>query len=273
MRNRGKDKWFGLLQQIEDENKLREYLLQVEAEIKRIVGKDPLNFYMDNPSEEDINIIDGLIGDRKYILKRIFTYHEEEIKHIERVNDLLFSLTRQMYHRTANLYRALLKEGRDKAFDDDNMIEGTLDTGIEYDPDDGDFGTVLHMENDEAYGSDFSYMLYVIHENAKACRFCIDKIESCLISYSDSHCPEMTDKELECDYTLLDDGDSWNECLWEPQFKHICFCHAFHSLFTHQSYSLQDILRIDNFLVEAKIICQHVTDQKGRRFSEILNDK
>lgn len=266
------NKWCELLQHTKETNKLRDYLLQVEADIRNIVGENPLYFYMNYPLEDDIDMVDELLGSRKYILDRTFTYSEEEIKRIKRVNELLFSLTRQMYHRTANLYRTLLKGGRNDMFDDDYEIEGRLDSGVEYDSDEGDFGTVLHLNNDEIYGSDFAYMLYVIHENAQIARCSLKDIETCLISFSEADHPEMTDKELGCDYTMLDDGKSWDECLHEPRFKDICFCHAFHSFFTHHSYSLQDIMRIDSFVVEARLTCQHITDQRGRRYSDILKD-
>lgn len=45
------------------------------------------------------------------------------------------------------------------------QVEGPLDIGVEYDSYGGNSVTVLQLNNDETYGSDFYYMLHVIYEN------------------------------------------------------------------------------------------------------------
>ncbi len=81
----------------------------------------------------------------------------------------------------------------------------------------------------------------------------------------------MTDKELlVVDFADLDDGTSWDECLHRDNLKHIYFGHASHSLYTHNPYSLADIVRINSFDVNVQLACQRLTDQAGRR-SKILS--
>lgn len=256
-----------------DPQQLRTYLQEVESEIKGIVGEDPFYFYPSSPSPEIIDRIEALIGNRRYILDRMFTYSEDEIKRMEQVNALLFNLTKQMYQRTTSLYRMLLKYGQDDSFDDDYEVEGVLNHHVEYSKDEGDLDSVLHLENDDVYGSDFAYMIYVMRENDELSDFHINYIDNCFIYHRESNTPEMTDKELDCDYTFMDDGESWGECLWRNDLKHICFCHAFHSLYTHHSYSLQDIIRINAFSVDVKLTCQRITDQKGRRWAEMKSEE
>ena len=63
--------------------------------------------------------------------------------------------------------------------------------------------------------------------------------------------PSMSDAELEF-ADDLNDGTTWAEaCLDHPAFKHICICHAVHDICTHKSYSIPDLLHM-NDLAEAE---------------------
>lgn len=261
------------IRQTTDHQKLRGWLQEVENVIKTIVGDDPLRFYTSYPSETNVDNVHDLLSTRRLLLDRMFTYSDEEVAAFEHVNELLIKLSKQMYHRTADLYRSILRNGVDTEFDDDYEVEGTLNTGVEYDKEEGDYDTVLHLANDDFYGSDFSYMLYVLTENDQASHSCLDNIEECSVFHHTDNTSDMTDKELDCDWTFLNDGDSWIEWHRHPKFDHICVCHALHSLFDHHEYSLADIIRINSYWVEAKIICQRITDLKGRRFKEIRGDE
>lgn len=252
-----------------DHATLRRWLQETEAAIKAIVGDDPLHYYMNYPKEADIDKLHHYLGIRRMLLDRMFTYSDEEVKRFEQVNELLADLSKQMYHRTADLYRTILRCGADETFDDDYEVEGTLNAGVEYDPEDGDYDTVLHLHDDDYYGSDFAYMLYVVAENDEKSHYGLDNIEECSISHNEENTPDMTDKELNCDWEFLNDGDSWIDFHRHPKFDHICVCHALHSMFDHHEYSLADILRVNSFWVEAKIKCQRITDQQGRRYHEI----
>lgn len=258
-------KWVDQIRSIDDPQQLREFLREVEAQIKAIVGENPFEFYTGHPSEGQIDQVEDLLGDRRVVLDQSFACTSGEVAQIERLNNLLLSLTQKMFHRTADLCRWVLGTGRDSAFDDDYEAEGSFDIEVYYDPDEKALDSVITREDDEHYGSDFPYMLYVIHENEQASRRYLDKIHSCIVSPSTACRPDATDEELGCDYTFLDDGVSWNECLRYPEFEHICFCYAFHSFHTHHCYSLQDMIRVNDFWVEAQLVCQHNVDQRGRR--------
>lgn len=252
-----------------DHETLRRWLQETESSIKAIVGDDPLDYYLSYVKESDIDKIDDYLGTRRMLLDRMFTYSDDEVKRFEHVNDLLVNLSKGMYHRTANLYRSTLSYGVDKDFDDDYEIEGILNTGVEYDKEEGDYDTVLRLENDDYYGSDFAYMLYVLRENDEKSHFNLNNIEECGIRHCETNTPDMTDKELECDWTFLNDGQSWIEWQQHPKFDNICVCHALHSMFDHHKYSLADIIRVNSFWVDCKIVAQRITDQRGRRYKEI----
>lgn len=252
---------------------LYRYLCEVEAEIKGIIGQEPSDFFSQYPGITQLRKIDDLLGSRKYILDKMFSCSKDEIKRVEQVNELLSRLSKQMYHRTADLYRTILKSGMDDSFDDDYVVEGKLITGMLY-YQKMDCATTLHLDDDAYYGSDFSYMLYVIQKDAEtefdSMRDCI---HGCQIFHNKANNPEMTDKELGCDYTELDDGSSWSEGLRRTNLAHICFCYAFHSLYTYQHYSLVDIIHINRFFVESKLVCQRITDQEGRRYEDFINEE
>lgn len=266
-------KYIDRIRETTDHSTLHRWLQETEGAIKAIVGENPLHFYMDYPQESDLEKVHDYLGIRRMLLDRMFTYSDEEVKRFEKVNDLLVDLSKQMYHRTANLYRTILTSRVDKDFDDDYEVEGTLNTGVEYDPEEGVYDTVLHLDNDDYYGSDFPYMLYVLCENDYENHHSISYIENCIISHSEGNTLDMTDEELGCDWTFLNDGESWIEWHRHPKLNHICVCYSLHSMFDHHQYSLADIIRVNNFRVDCKIVCQHITDQKGRRFKEIRGDE
>ena len=252
---------------------LRELLQSVEGNIKGIIGKNPLSFYLERPSQNIMEEIDDYIGLRTVILDKMFTYSPDEIERMEQVNTLLTDLRRNMYRRTCALYRTLLAHGVDESFDDDYEVEGKLAVGVEYDSNEGDFGTVLHLENDAYYGSDFAYMLYVIMNNEEERRYALGYIDNCCVRHNERNTPDMTDKELLAqNFAFLVVDTSWDERLHHDDLKHICFGYAFHSLYTHNPYSLADILRINSFDVNVQLVCQRLTDQAGRRYKDITKD-
>jgi len=67
----------------------------------------------------------------------------------------------------------------------------------------------------------------------------------------------MTDEELDC-YDWTDDGATWAEgCLCVKELEHIKMCYAVHRICTHHEYAIPDLLRMTDFWIEVKIVCQH----------------
>ena len=76
-----------------------------------------------------------------------------------------------------------------------------------------------------------------------------------------------TDEQLQC-VDVWDDGVTWAEGhLRRPELKHIIVCHAIHDICTHKPYSIPDLLRLNDFWVEAHLVCQHIIDQNGKRYN------
>jgi hypothetical protein len=234
-----------------------ELLKNVESKIKEIVGIDIYSFTRKHTKyDEKYEKIKELLNARQSLLDNIFFATPEEIKRLEQVNSLLDDLTKKMFHRTASLYRALLSSYRDEEFDDDYEIEGTLKCNVDYDSEDGSYGTVLKLENDEFYGSDFGYMIALINEMQDR-----ENIVECHIGYKETHTLSMSNEELDC-YDYWDDGISWNEGQQNRnELENICICYAMHIICVHNEYSLLDLLRLNDFWVEVQITCQHIVSQ------------
>ena len=246
-----------------DVDKKRALLLEVEAEIKKLMGeqeKGSLN--LRHIGAVQIEKIQDLIGIRNLILNRMFQATSQEIKRFEAVNELLNNLTKKMYHRMANLYRTLIDSPKDEAFDDDYVVRGTL----KYVYGEEEY-SILKLPEDSFYGSDFAYMIeliYLLNED-----FCggIPEIEECSICYLPQHTSDMTDEQLHC-VDVWDDGVTWAEGhLRRPELENVVVCHAVHDICTHKPYSIPDLLRLNDFWVEAHLICQHIIDQNGKRYN------
>lgn len=104
---------------------LRRRLQHVERRILRITGMNPDDFRWTR-SQQKLERVGELIGERQWLLDRMFVGNPEEVARMERVNELLLDLTQQMYLRSAALHRKTLTATYDEAFDDVVMVEGTL---------------------------------------------------------------------------------------------------------------------------------------------------
>ena len=231
-----------------DVDKKQALLLEVEAKIKKLMGEQEKgSLDLRHIGAAQIEKIQDLIGTRSLILNRMFQATSQEIKRFEAVNELLNSLTKKMYHRMANLYRTLINSPKDESFDDDYVVSGTL----KYVYNDED--SILILSEDGYYGSDFAYMIELIYY--------------LLEDYNPKHTSDMTDEQLHC-VDVWDDGITWAEGhLRRPELKHVVICHAIHDICTHKPYSIPDLLRLNDFWVEAHLVCQHIIDQNGKRYN------
>ena len=245
-----------------DVDKKRALLLEVEAEIKKLMDEQEKgSLDLRHIGAAQIEKIQELIGTRSLILNRMFQATSQEIKRFEAVNELLNSLTKKMYHRMANLYRTLIDSPKDKSFDDDYVVSGTL----KYVYNDED--SILNLSEDSYYGSDFAYMIELIYHLLEDYNRGLPEIEECSCNYSPKHTSDMTDEQLQC-VDVWDDGVTWAEGhLRRPELKHIIVCHAVHDICTHKPYSIPDLLRLNDFWVEAHLVCQHIIDQNGKRYN------
>lgn len=259
--------------EITDNSELRRHLLFVEILIKELVGEDPYRFYSSRANNyEKYERVEALISLRQLILNKMFDATDSEVRRFEKLNALLLELTNQMYERTCLLYRNTLRNA-DYSWDDDYVVEGALSYHPEYDKYDENHHDILRLEEDDYYGSDFAYMAALVCEYEEYCNGSFGEyIETCFIWHNSGNTPDMSDKQLEC-VNDMEDDTTWAEgWLRHPKLEHICMCHAVHSLVCHHAFSIPDMLRINDFWVEASVKVQHITDQTGKRWRDIDYD-
>lgn len=246
------------LQMTEEFIEKRQKLQRIEAEIKRITNDTKRWEY----KEKVIGKIENLVHGRWLLLRDMFLGTPSEVARFEQVNARLYDLTKKMYRRGADLYRQLLTAPVDPDFDDDKNFDYTLQyayNGKE---------SVLWLEEDEYYGSDFDSMIGIIDTLHYAqYKFARDHrtIESRSASYDTDKTSDMTDEELGF-RDISDDGVSWGHSgtIAHPALEHICVCHAVYRVCSND-FSRQDLLRLNDFWIEIKITHQHIVDQDGTR--------
>ena len=210
-----------------------------------------------------------LLKERQARLNEMLLCTEQEVSDFKKVNDRLYALTQKMHEKALSLYRAILKEGYDRDFDDDIMVEGT----VKYVFNDAWGSVVLTGEERrnmyekplEPYWSDFPAMLEILYEYYE--NTLEPECASCFASYELFHKPDMDPKEFGLE-NFLDDGQSWAEGLFDrEEFKDICICHAVHELCQHKMYSIPDLLRMNDFWCEVRVTHQLLSDRDGKRYS------
>lgn len=246
-----------------NEVQLKNELIKLEKEILGIVC-DPIdynhyNIFLDwRRDEAKVDAVEKLMRVRSNILNLLFDVHctPAEVARLEKINGMLLEMTNRTYHRTADLMRALIVMKKDE-MDDDYELEGKLVPlfDIPY--------SILRLEDDNYYGSDFIRMAAILQETEKHKSGMADV--TCDWSRLKDKSPSATDKELECS-NELDDGYSWAEGpLRNQALKNIKICHALHALCTHMNWSIPDVLRINDFSIEVKLTVQQFSDQEKNR--------
>ena len=179
-----------------------------------------------------------------------------EIARLEKVNELLLDLTNHTYKRTASLVRQVLSMPKEE-LDDDLIVEGKLVPEFDLP------SSVLRLEDDTYYGSDFVRMAAILQETEEYQPGMTDI--HCYLDQIENYTPATTDEQLGCANTL-DDGITWGEAwLRIPPLKHIIICHALHALVTHMNWSIPDVLRINDYKIEVTLTAEQYSDQERNR--------
>ena len=245
------------------ESQLKTELKELEARILEITHDplaetDDIRFLVWSKNKPLVEKVTKMMKTRQKYLDALFECHctNTEISRLERINNQLRKMTDRTFKRTASLFRALLTMPKD-SLDDDFEIDGVLIPEF-----DMQF-SVLHLEDDEYYGSDFIRMAAILRKTEK---FYDEMVfASPIIEDLDGYTPSMTDEELDCGNNL-DNGMNWHGgALRNPKLKHITVYHALYSLFTYMHYSVPDVLRVNDYKIEITLKVQQFSDQEGNR--------
>lgn len=246
------------------EVQLKYELIKLEKRILRITG-DPLasgkggrKFFRWASNKNAVERVQELMSDRGFILSLLFEKHctPSEVARLEKVNELLLDLTNRTYKRTANMARKVLSTPREE-LDDDLTVEGKLVPEFDL------TSSVLRLEDDAYYGSDFARMAAILQETEEYQPGMADV--RCYLNQIENYTPATTDEQLGCANTM-DDGTTWGEAwLRIPPLEHITICYALHALVTHMNWSIPDVLRINDYKIEVTLTVQQFSDQNRNR--------
>ena len=209
-------------------------------------------------------LLDALLDLRGWALNVLFEVHcsDEEVRRFTAINDKLYAMTESMYER-ARMVNELIKIMPLHEKDDDVEVEAKLKFWEDGAP------SVLEIEDDDFYGSDFTRMI-VLRSIIDSDYRSYDEIERVAIY------PKLVNGKLIPDDTEIkndmDDGTTWAEAwLRHPKLDHLIVCHAVHDICTHKNYSIPDLLRMNTFEVSVDIKIQQIEDQDGSRCFWIQN--
>lgn len=221
---------------------LRIELINIEHRIKEIAGNDVYNLHklrMDKATQCTLN---SLLNQRQNILNEMFFGDFSEMACFRQVNNMLTKLTTDLFNRikalsTSHEYFA------DKTFDSEYELEGTIKIVVDSQ------SSLLRLDNDEYYGSDFLLMNSIITE--------FHRTQNENIEWFVGKGVEGEDKPW------CDDGVSWNEYPFygHKEFDDILICHAVHDICSHKMYSIPDLLRLNDYWAEVKLTLQKFVSQ------------
>lgn len=224
---------------------------RVERKITKITG-DGLGEHIQQMPKKRQQRLFELLAERCRLLNLYFAATPAEMERLKQVNRLLGNLTKEMCVRSAALYRLALTASYDGQFDDDVEVKGILQFSY------NGRRSVLELENDWFYGSDFHRMICAITRIGTDARRIVAQCRK-RIDLTDH--PEMTDTELGFKDELNDDTP-WGEYPFDrPDFAHTDICSAVHRICSHGLYSIPDLLRMNNFCCEVTITHRKTVEQ------------
>lgn len=213
---------------------------KIETEILAITGTVIEDYNEWAESDSNRNRVESLLKRRCKLLNDAFQLTAENLERLRQVNSHLTNLTRQVYVNEINAEEYYMADSKDNDYEVESRVRLIF----------RDVDSVLKLDDDEYYGSNFTLMIKTLTE------LYIAKGQENIIYARDGK-------------NNLDDGESWLE---EPFFKwkdwlgDIIICYAVHDLTSHKSYSVPDLLRLDSFLCESVITFQSITRQNSSRF-------
>ena len=225
----------------------RAIVQEMERKIKALVDKEEWcgSYFFRKFSEKEQDELSDYFSARNEALEDLMQHPtEQEIERMGYQNDKLFRLTQECYEQCRNLW-LMLYDSPHKVNDRYRYdVEGVV--RFEY----GSYDSVITMDNDDYYGSDFSYMIKLQDELISQGRHKMDTI------VNGASCDFVCDKKeaMEQLTNKLDDGKHGNAGhLFNKAFDKYCICHAMHALHVHQGYCLSDILRMNDFVVRVDL--------------------
>ena len=245
----------------------RAIIKDVERRVKEVVNREENNsdYFFRDFSTSERELLDDLLDIRNVTLDEMMLHPTAaEVERLSQLNDKLYKLTMECFEQCRNLWLTLYRS----PYKVNDRFCYDLDSSLRFEYADKD--SVLHLENDDYYGSDFDYMIHLTDELIGTGHGKMDTIvngaSAIFFSTEQETMKELTD--------TLDDGTSWAEgYLHNKAYDHLCICYAMHALHTHQPWCLPDILRMDDFTINVKLEYErNVSEQRDIRYADEGNE-
>lgn len=215
---------------------------KIESKLLSITGSNIEEYNEWAESESNRDRVESLLKRRCKLLNDAFQLTEENLERLRQVNSHLTNLTKRAYDRIGDIgaVEYYMADCEDDGYDVESHVR------FIYQGDD----SVLKLDDDDYYGSNFTLMIKALAE------LYIAKGQENIIY-------------ARLGKNRLDDDESWLEepfCKWKDWLGDIIICYAVHDLTSHKAYSVPDLLRLDSFLCESTITFQRLTRQNDTRF-------
>lgn len=223
-----------------EENISKEKLIEVENEIRELTSYDPDCILLRRMDKKKWDQLEELLNKRRWILNQLFEYTPDNIERIKKIDHRLRNLSLKLHERVQAMDSKSTLILDDPDFDDDYEIEGTLQFSW------NDENSILKLDDDKFYGSDFNSMIHIIDSFYYAQgRFA-------------NHILDINKRS-----TNMDEKIDWNESPLRHAELNICY--ATHVICCHKVYSIPDLLRLNDFWTEVKFIEQNIRDAEGNK--------
>ena len=214
-------------------------VLRIENAISDIVCDDNDIFHLDVLNRKQELLM--LLEQRQTLLNWMFLETKEEIKRMKVLNSRLFNLTNQLRGKIKDVFKELASSPKDN-FTDDFEVIGLLKYSF------NDMSSVLPYKGDDVYGSHFAMMIslnnWLTGEDP--------------LHYLELHCRYDNCREVILQSGLLDDGNSWAHDI-SGSFNEIAICHTTKLFACNLGYPLVDVLHLNDFWSEVKVVQPNVS--------------
>ena len=210
-------------------------LLQVEAEVRSVVGSDPDGIRIPREEHSRIELL-LLLDERRSLLNWMFKETPEEWERMKVVNKRLSEMTKELRLKMADVCDGLAKRKRD-SFDDDYEVCGTLH--FNYNGED----SILPYKGAEMYGSDYRLM---IATNSS-------------LTYSDpSPFLEFDCRYDDCRDRILESGNCDDDHTWAhdtpfTEDPEVYICYTMAVFCRDLGYPAQDVLQLNDYWNEVHV--------------------
>ena len=205
-------------------------VLRIENAISDIVCDDDDPFHLDVLKRKQELLI--MLEQRQILLNRMFLETKEEIKRMKVLNSRLFNLTNQLRVKMADVCEELASRPQDNITDYFEVI-GLLKYSY------SDSSSVLPYNGDDVYGSNFTMMIS-------------------LNNWLTGEDPLHDWREFLLQSGHIDDGNSWAHDI-SGRFDGIALCHTTKLFTCNLGYPLVDVLHLNDFWSEVKIVQPNVS--------------